>query len=211
MAKKSKLARYKKKRKAKARSNPETKQAIELATNVGAGFAGYAATRLLSRMAYATALKRFPKGSPYIHIAASALSATGVYFGSKHWSKVDEYHEAASIGAGIAVMQTALQTLAPKLGWIVSDVSADQYVAKAKRELPAADMTSILPAAEAHDALPQGDFGDFDLDALLSEDDSIEAVPIGQAPSTETPEEIADNHMFGGGDDPLEHYNGMMN
>lgn len=209
MAKKSKLARYKSKRKAKARANPETKQAIELATNVGAGFAGYAATRLLSRMAYATALKRFPKGSPYIHIAASAISATGVYFGSKHWSKVDEYHEAASIGAGIALMQTALQTLAPKLGWIVSDVSPDQYAKKEKRELPAADMTSLLPAGEPQEALPKGDF---DLDELLASDDSIEAVPIGQAPSTETAEEIADNQMFDvNGEDPLEHFNGMMN
>lgn len=212
----NKLAKYRNKRRRKA--NPEKKEAIEMAANVGAGFAGYAATRLLSRMAYSQAVKRYPGASAYVHVAASAVGAAGVYFGSKHWSKVDEYHEAASIGAGIALLQTAIQTLVPKFGWVVSDVSADQYGAgkKEKSILPDADLTQILPPDEIPDALPEAsaDLGDFDIDALLASDSSIEAVPIGQAPSVE-PQGDFDEAMLGFGEDdfgegPLEHFNGML-
>jgi len=214
MAKKSKLAAFKAKRKAKARkSNPEKKEAMELATNIGAGFAGYGATRLLSRMAYSQAVKRFPNASDHAHVLASAVGAAGIYFGSKHWQKVDEYHEAATIGAGIALLQAAMQTYLPKFGWVVSDVSADQYSSgkKVKRTLPDADVTSILPP-DSHDALPESSagIGDFDLDALLATDDSIEAVQIGQAPPTES-ESFEDAMLgFDDGDDTLEHYNGML-
>jgi len=211
---KSKLAKFRSKRKAKARANPEAKAALETATSIGAGFAGYAATRMLSRMAYSQAIRRYPGAAPHMHVMASAFGAAGVYFGSKYWDKLDEYHEAASIGAGIALIQTAFQTYAPKLGWIVADVSPDQYVAKKKKSLPDADMTTILPA-EATAPESFGNFGEFDLDALLAGDSSIEAVQIGQAPSTE--EDDMSNvihHDFGGGDafgdDPMEHYNGML-
>jgi hypothetical protein len=211
MAKKSKVAKFRSKRKSK-RANPAKAEAIETASSIGAGFAGYAATRLLSRMVYAQAVKRYPRASTHMHVAASALGATGVYFGSKHWSKIDQYHDAASIGAGIALIQTALQAYLPKFGWVVADVSADQYVKKEKRMLPDADMNSILPADHEMDALPEpsSNLGDaFDLDALLSSDNSIEAVAIGRAPATES---NFNEQMLGDdyGDDPLEHYNGML-
>jgi hypothetical protein len=57
---------------------------------------------------------------------------------------------------------------------------------------------------------PSSNLGDaFDLDALLSSDNSIEAVAIGRAPATES---NFNERMLGDdyGDDPLEHYNGML-
>lgn len=208
---KSKLARYKSKRKAKV--NPQKKEAIEAAANVGAGFAGYATTRMISRLAYSQAVRRSPGSAPHVHVAASLAGAAGVYFGSKYWGKVDEYHEAASIGAGIALIQAAFQTYMPKLGWIVGDVSPEQYGAgKKKSVLPDADMTTIMPAERAALPAASGGLGEgFDLDALLAGDDSIEAVPIGQAPAVED-----EGNMLPGfnvedyGEDPLEHYNGML-
>lgn len=217
MAKKSKLAKYKAKRKAKAKSNPEKKQVMEFGANVGAGFAGYAATRFISRVAYSQALKRFPKASSHVHVAASALGAAGVYFGSKHWEKVDEYHEAAAIGAGIALLQTTMQTYLPKFGWLVSDVSEDQYTRKkkVKRTLPEANLDTLLPPEEP-DALPEAsdNLGAFDLDALLASDNSIEAVEIGQAPPVEDPSSNLSDDMLlvsdDYGSDPLAEYNGML-
>lgn len=202
MAKKSKLAQYRSRRKAKA--NPEAKATKELAVNIGAGFAGYAATRLISRMAYSQAIKRWPNGAAYANVIASAIGATGVYFGSKHWSKIADHHEAASIGAGIALLQTAVQTFVPKFGWIVGDVSAEQYVAtKEKRELPDADLDSLLPSDNAPElAAPAEDT--FSLDALLAERPDMEAVPIGQS------EPSVDAGLIEDGVDDIEHFNGMM-
>jgi hypothetical protein len=216
---KSKLARYRRARKKKA--NPEgLADHKELAVNIGVGFAGYAGTRLLARMAYSQAVKRWPKASEHVHVAASALGAAGVYFGSKHYSKVSDYHEAAAIGAGIALIQTAFQTYLPKFGWIVADVDASQYTAKRKTTLPPADLNSLLPsdsAPELNGAVGTGD--GFDLDMLLLENPEVEAIPIGQS----EPEQIEVFEGLEGGDDPvlafsdgddfsdIANHNGMLN
>jgi hypothetical protein len=207
---KSKLATFKARRQIKAKKNPS--EAKELAINVVAGFGGYAATRLFSRIAYSQSVKRWPNASKHVHFLSSILGAAGVYFGSKYWKKADDYHEAATIGAGIAVLQAGIQNYLPKFGWVVSDVAIDQYGAKKGKELPTADLTSILPAN------PQGEIGpaptgDFDLDEFLSANDGIEAVAIGQAPPVES--EGNDDGLFNPGvfsnDDNLENYNGLMN
>lgn len=210
---KSKLAKRRRRRRKNPDDTPSRSRAkgevIELATNIGAGFAGYAGTRLLSRMAYAQAVKRFPNASPYVHVAAAALGAAGVYFGTKHWSKAQDYHESASIGAGIALLQTAIQTFVPKFGWIVADVTPDQYVKKAKKKvLPAADMNQLTAAPEATG---------FDLDALLEENPDVEAVSIGQMevdpdlpgdPEGEMGDlGLPDGDAFA----DLENFNGMLN
>lgn len=204
---KSKLAKYKKRRRATA-SNPS--EVTDTAVNVGAGFAGYAATRLVSRIAYSQAVKRSPKASNYVHLAASALGAVGVYFGSKHVEKTSKYHEAAAIGAGIALGQAALQTFAPKFGWIVSDVNEEQYAKKQpKKQLPSANLNDLLPPDDSM-ALPEATGGvgegEFDLDQLLAADDSIEAVAIGQDEPMESEHRMLED--FG---DDLDQYSGMMN
>lgn len=198
---KSKLAKYRDRRK---KSNPS--QATEMAINIGAGFGGYAVTRFASRMAYSQLVKKYPDASKHIQVAASALGAAGVYFGTRYWKKVDDYHEAASIGAGIALLQTAVQAWFPKYGWIVSDANAEQYGAKKKRELPDADMTTLLPAAPEHELGPAPE-ANFDIDAFLADHSELEAVPIGQAPAVEEPE--ADDDMSFD-DDDLENYNGLL-
>lgn len=200
---KSKLA----KRRRRRRSNPP---AVEFAVSVGAGFAGYAATRFIARAAFSQAIKKWPKGAKHAHVAASAIGAAGVFFGSKYWSKLDDYHEAATIGAGIALIQTAVQTYLPQFGWIVGDVNADQYVQK-KRALPPANLDSLML-----DAPPAADSG-FDLDALLAENKELEAVPVGQMdPEPELPGDPAGdmgaaNRGDEAGLDDLENFNGMLN
>jgi hypothetical protein len=204
---KSTIARRKRRRKNAAAS---TKAATELATSVGAGFAGYAATKLIGRMAYSQIIKKFPKFAKHGGVLASAAGAAAAYLGSKHWDKVAEHHDAITIGAGIAVLQSAARTYAPKkYAWIVSDYSEDQYKSKGKVTIapPEEDFTApVLP--DAPEAI-----SDFDLDRLLAENTELEAVPIGQAPPVIEDKEpgtlyAADNDATS---DDLEHYNGMLN
>lgn len=206
---KNKLAK-RRSRKRKARANPDG--TVELAYNVGAGFAGYAATRFASRMVYSQAAKKFPGAAEHAQVIASAVSAAGVYLGSKYWPKAEDYHEAASIGAGIALLQAAIQVYLPKFGWIVSDASPDQYADKKKSTGPKA----------SEFATP--DVSAFDLDQLLAENDEIEAVPIGRSEadqralpesSDDSDETVFDEGLgnakgFGDTSD-IENYNGLYN
>lgn len=200
---KSKLARYRKKRPTK---NPITESAFaEFGLQVGAGFAGYTATRLLMRMAYSQAVKRWPNFAQHLGVLTSAVGATGIYFGTKHWEKIDDYHESATIGAGIAVLQSILQTYVPKLGWIVSDMDASQYV---KPNLPEADLDELSGFSGIED--PPDDTPQIasSFDRLLAENNDLEAIPYGTSDGTE---EMAMADYSDAGDDDLEHFNGMMN
>lgn len=194
---KSKIAR----RKARRKSNPEIQKTKEFATTIGAGFVGYAVTSFAGRAIFSQAVKKYPGAAKHIAVLASAAGAAGVYFGSKYWDKASEHHEAITIGAGIALLKSAVQTYVPKYGWIVGDLDPVQYAAK-KKTITAAD---IPPEEQAVD--------NFDLDALLQDND-LEAVPIGQiAGAAEEPADAtppSSDEDWGVGDD-LENYNGMLN
>jgi len=193
---KSKLARRYKRRKNIARE--ATQGSKDLAISVGAGFAGYAATRFISRMAYSQVIKRFPGGADYAALIASAIGAAGTFFGTKYWSKVEDYHEAASVGAGIALLQTGVQTFLPKFSWIVSDVAPEQYVQKKTESkaggvtlesIPGVFDTTDVPELAAPSPEPTG--GIFDLGRMLSENPELEAVPIGSSPPAPGHHDIA--------------------
>ncbi len=160
MAKKGKLAKFKAKRK-----NPETlpkSSEMELAVNIGAGFAGYAAVRFFARMVFSQVIKKYPHIAQHTGAAASLIAAVAAYFTSKHWKKLSPQHEAIAIGAGIALLQSVITTYVPKLGWVVSDYKAEEYTSK-----------SALPITGGAEAT-----SDFDLDALLASDSDLEAVPL---------------------------------
>ena len=190
---KSKIARYR-----KARKNPSivTQKTAEFATNVGAGFAGYAATRFLSRMVYSQAVKKMPKSAKHATVLASVAGAVGTYLGTRYYKKVSDHHEAASVGAGIALVQAVAQAYLPKYAWIVGDMNAEQYT-KPKPAEQAADI-SMLEGTEPPDALASEVF---DLDALLAEDDTLEAVPVGQLPPVPSATDDSD----------LDQYSGLLN
>jgi hypothetical protein len=158
----SKLAKRRKKR----RSNPAPEASTtELATNAAVGFAGYAGTRLLARMVFAQVSKRFPGFAKHAHVLASAAAAGGVYLGTRYVERAAEHHEAATIGAGIAVLQSAFQTYAPaRYSFVTADVNQGDY---AKKKAPPS--------------------GDLDLDQLLLENPDLDAVEVGRAEPVEDP------------------------
>jgi hypothetical protein len=205
---KSKLARYRSKRPAK--KNPITESAaVDLGMQVGAGFAGYTTTRFLMRAAYSQAVKRWPKLAKHIGVLTSAVGATGVYFGTKYWEKAEDYHYSATIGAGIAVLQSVLQTYVPGLGWIVSDMDPSQYTPK----LPEAEVDD-LAAFGIDDPEPQMTSPQItsNLDRLLAANNDFEAVPFDTPAHEATPApapDVPDIPEFA--DDDLEHFNPMLN
>lgn len=103
-----------------------TSELTDLAYTIGAGLGGYAATRFVARVAYTQAAKRGMKAAKHIGAGASAVAALAAFFASRHWDKLEEHHEAITIGAGIGAAQTVLQTYLPQYAWIVSDVRAEE-------------------------------------------------------------------------------------
>jgi hypothetical protein len=204
---KSKLARYRSKRPAK-KKNPITESAaVDLGMQVGAGFAGYTATRFLMRAAYSQAIKRWPRFAKHIGVLTSAVGATGVYFGTKHWEKAEDYHYSATIGAGIAVLQSAIQTYVPGLGWIVSDMDPSQYAPKQLPEASVDDLSAFgIDDPEPEMTSPQIASN---LDRLLAANNDFEAVPFDTPVDEPVPASVPDIPEFA--DDDLEHYNGMLN
>jgi hypothetical protein len=182
---KSKLARHKRRR------NPS--KATKLATQVGAGFAGYLAARLAGRIAYSQAVKRSMKASKHMGAVGAIAGAAGVYYASRYWDKAKPHHDELVMGAAIAAAQTVAQTYLPeRLKWITQDWQESEYASVAPKEDEA--------------ALPE--IGDFDLDQLLSENPDVEAVEVGRA----APLALPGDPGGGMGDyDDIENYNGMLN
>lgn len=141
----SKLAKFKKRR------NPASSTMAQTAIGVAAGFGGYAINRLVSRAVYSLVLKRQPRLAAHTLVGASALAVVGTYFISKYWRKVSDYHEHASIGSSIALLQAIMRTYVPRLGWVVSDVSPEQYKQASAPRLSAKPAQAEDAAEEAED------------------------------------------------------------
>lgn len=163
---KNKIAKYRQRRK----RNPSKDELVSIATGAGAGFAGYAVTRLLSRVAYSLVVKRFPRLADHIAVGVSAGGAVGIYLTTRYWERASAYQEPAMVGAGVALLQVVVQTYLPKFGWVVSDLDPGQYE-PSKTALPAPDLEALLeenPDVEAVEVAQIGQGGDEEPDEMLS-------------------------------------------
>lgn len=137
----SKLARrHRRRRKFKKNPSSSPKRNPPLATDllewVAPGFAGFAATRLVTRLAQQQIAKRWPKVGKHAGAVASLSSFLASWFLGGRWSLTQRYHTPITVGAAIAAAQSLLQIYAPKmLGWMVSDASS--HVAPAIAAAPA--------------------------------------------------------------------------
>lgn len=117
------LAAYKRAKKnnsvVSAKSNPPPLK--DLAEFVIPGFAGYAGTRLASRVVHGIVLKRFPRLAKHASVISTGLSAAAAWFLVHRIQSVKQYHTPVVVGASIAALQTVVQAYAPKFGWMVSD------------------------------------------------------------------------------------------
>jgi len=157
MAKKKGLAAYKKRasKRAKknndivAKSNPPALQ--DLAEFVVPGFAGYAGTRMASRVVHGMILKRFPKLAKHASVLSTVGAAGAAWLLVHRIDRVKQYHTPVVVGASIAAIQTAVQAYLPKYGWMVSDHNLNVQPGEPMPQLNTSTVasprgTSVLPA-----------------------------------------------------------------
>lgn len=124
-------SRLSKRYKRRLRKNPGTAPRLranpplfsELAEFIGPGFGGFAATRLLTRIAATQIAKRKPSMGKHAGAAASIGSFLAAWFLAHRVKALEKYHTPIVVGAGIAALQSLIQLYVPKLGWMVADAS----------------------------------------------------------------------------------------
>lgn len=145
MAKKglAKIAKRRRQRAAAPTKNPPL--GSDLLSSVLPGFAAYAASRLLSRLAYAIIQRKWPRLGKYAGAAAATGTFGAAWIGAHRIKQLQPYHDVIVIGSGIAALQSIAQ-LIPKYGWIVSDPLPGDV---APAQLPASTATPDEVAAAA--------------------------------------------------------------
>jgi len=197
MANKKGLAAYKKTKRAKknnavvkAKSNPPPM------TDLVEFVAGYAGTKLASRMVHGVVLKRYPHLAKHASVLSTLVSATGAMLLVHRFERIKEYHTPVVVGASIAALQSVVQAYLPKYGWMVSDhnlhaqtpaQAALPMVSSGSRSLLNSSSGTALPppisslsAEEISDELEDldmgvltnsmgSDFSDDDMDAMIDD------------------------------------------
>jgi hypothetical protein len=90
------------------------------------GFGGFAATRLVTRIAMTQISQRAPSWGKHAGAVASIGSFLAAWFLANKVRWLERWHTPLVVGSAIAAAQSLLQIYAPNvLGWIVSDATPD--------------------------------------------------------------------------------------
>lgn len=185
----SKLSRNRRRR---ARRNPESetgtpsrrlkKVVVDTAYDAGAAFAAYAATRVVGRLAYGQAAKRWPGASRHVAVLASVASVAGAHYLAEFWDDAAKYEDALMMGAGVAAVQAVVQTYVPQYAYILADWQTSA---------PSAGNPAMLAAtaAGAPATVTVSNNPDAELEQLL-EENSWELHPLGQDYSADSDETL---------------------
>lgn len=127
------------------RANPPL--ALELLEYIGPGFAGFAATRVMTRMAIVQIARRKPAWAKHAGVIASLASFGAAWWGAHKVKFLEKYAAPITVGAGIAAAMTVLQQYLPKIGWLISDASSDELAlpagATVSQQIAAAQLTPV--------------------------------------------------------------------
>lgn len=89
------------------------------------GFAGFAATRFLTRIAATQVAKYKPNLGKHAGVLTSAGAFLAAWFLAHKVKFLEKYQQPLVVGAGLATIQSVLQLYFPTLGWIVSDATPE--------------------------------------------------------------------------------------
>lgn len=173
-----KLAKF---RRRHAKGNPPTANpplATDLVGYIVPGFAAFAATRFLTRVASVQIAKRWPKQAKHAGAVASISAFAASWFGAHRVQALAKYHDAIVVGSGIAALQSLIQIYLPALGWVVSDASAEVAAAPTK-EVSAGRRSPLPPSTNQAPPVPDG-FSETDANTWFSYNDSFEARSRGK-------------------------------
>ena len=171
---KSKPRRYRN----RAKSNPAPKRnpplGMDLMQDILPGFAAFATSRFVTRIATTQVAKRWPKVGKHAGAIAAVGTAAAAYLGAHRVKFLAPYHHPIVIGAALAAAQSLIQLYIPAIGWMVSDATPGT--------LPAGTtVTATLTAAQQQQqaalqtpAVPDG-FDEVDANSWFSYNDAFDA------------------------------------
>ena len=103
------------------RRNPPL--ASDLMEWIGPGFAAFAASRLLTRIAATELAKRKPSLGKHAGAAAAVATFLAAWFLANRWKAIAKYQMPLIVGSGLAALQSVVQLYLPKLGVLVADAT----------------------------------------------------------------------------------------
>jgi hypothetical protein len=124
---------------------------MDLGTEIGAGFAGFAASRLTTRIVSVQLAKRAPTYAKHAGVASSLATFLAAVLLAKRWKHTEKYADALAFGSGLALLQTVIQTYIPGLGWIVADCSPEVAAAAQPAAVAPASQGGLLDDDDSDD------------------------------------------------------------
>lgn len=126
------------------------------------GFGAFAASRFGTRVATTQIAKWKPSMGKHAGAVAAVGAFLAAWFLANRLKWLAKYHTPIAVGAAIAMAQSLIQLYIPKLGWMVSDASADALPANAAppaalpEELEYTDEDPAQVAYQYNDAFDSG-------------------------------------------------------
>jgi len=111
----------------------------EIAQFVLPGFAGFAATRFVTRVAATQVAQRVPTLGKHAGAIVSVGSFAAAWFLANKWQWLEKWHTPIVVGSAIAALQSLIQLYLPMVGWMVSDASPELDTATAHGNLSTQD------------------------------------------------------------------------
>lgn len=133
------------------RSNPPL--LTDMAEFIGPGFASFAATRFLTRIAAVQLARKKPSWGRHAGAITSVASFAAAWFGAHRVKVLEKYHTPIVVGSAIAALQSLIQLYVPKLGWMIADASP-QLAEELQLTAPAAQTLNLPPGVELLDEDP---------------------------------------------------------
>lgn len=91
---------------------------VPMAGDLLPGLGGYAATRMVGRLVRNVLGGRWPRFFRHYGPLGNLIALLAIWAVMEKWSKARKYKDPAVLGAGIAFVQTLLQTYLPGLSWL---------------------------------------------------------------------------------------------
>lgn len=151
-----KLAKIRRRRKA-GENNPKRNPPLgtDLVEYIAPGFAAFAATRVLTRIATVQITKRKPSLAKHAGAVAAIGAFIAAWWGAHRVKYLEKYHHPIVVGTGLATLQSLIQLYAPAFGKVL-DVNPQLAPPPAPKLIASSPAQSTMPAAQPAAPIPQG-------------------------------------------------------
>jgi hypothetical protein len=110
---------------------------------IGAGMAGYAATRIAGRIGYGLGASKGPNWGRHTAPLVQILLAAASTYAISRIESVQKYTLPWMIGSGVAVVQGLLQTYAPLYGFLLDDYHLGEQVPVQKKPAAKGELKDV--------------------------------------------------------------------